>query len=366
MAIWLLFVGVVAWGAPQATLSLERSRVMCHEGVGVEINYALGKDAGRSSRLEVHFLPHLGAMKLSDEQRYDESKGVVGKSFWLLFPRKAGVFNIAPQIEALIVSRKDEELGIDKKDTQIGSKAVRYSLPLSPSLLHVAPVEANLTGQMTLSATINRSDFFPGSPRFLTVTIEGWGNLHEAPPLTLTIPGVQVLTAPPIQEMAWREGRYQGRVLFRYTLNAHASYTIPPLSITYYDLLTGRLKNATTAPLSVTMRPRPLVSVSQEKRIGAQTIANQEQRLTWVMGLFWIILGGLLLWIARRLTPKSLRKIRWPLSARGQLQQLLGALDKPERYEAALEVWQTRRALGYRRWRALWKQSDSQQECAIL
>lgn len=117
---------------------------------------------------------------------------------------------------------------------------------------------SGLVGRYTLSASMDKSTAKVGDSVTMTVTIEGAGNIKDAPPPKLGAPdGVKVYQDAPQEEISLTDQGYQGKKVFRFALvpSKPGQYSIPPLSLVFFDPQERRYRTVNTEAMALNATP---------------------------------------------------------------------------------------------------------------
>jgi hypothetical protein len=113
-------------------------------------------------------------------------------------------------------------------------------------------------GQYTLTARTDRTQLAAGEPLELTVEVRGKGNLKTLPPPRLpALDGFKSFDPEISESMSRSGGRIEGRKTYRYVLipKEEGSYSIDPLSLTYFDPAKAVYQRAASEPIAITVLP---------------------------------------------------------------------------------------------------------------
>ncbi len=138
-------------------------------------------------------------------------------------------------------------------------------IPLPPNP-HPVPF-SGLVGQFELKASLEPSTLNVGDSTTLSLTVAGRGNIKDAIEPEIKIPpAFKMYKDSPLEDIRLDNGGYLGNKTFRLALVAleEGRYTIPPVSMTCFDIEKGIYKVLTTPSFTVTVNPSPDGSVTPQ------------------------------------------------------------------------------------------------------
>lgn len=110
---------------------------------------------------------------------------------------------------------------------------------------------AALIGNLTLEVRHDVSMVRAHEPFHLSVIVRGVGNLDLLTPYELNISGVKVFSQPPQKSLTPSPKGFEGEVSQEFALVADKSYTIEPLSLSYFDTVKNQLVPIKSKPIYV-------------------------------------------------------------------------------------------------------------------
>ena len=142
---------------------------------------------------------------------------------------------------------------------------------------------SGLVGSFDVTANLEKTDIRVGDSTTLAVSINGSGNIMDAPSPTVPIPDgfKSYADNPETQVQAGTQG-YSGSKTFRTALVPvqPGQFRIDPIVLTYFDVAAGEYRNATTIPFDLTVsasetasgdidvfRATPLDTLSLKKKV---------------------------------------------------------------------------------------------------
>lgn len=144
----------------------------------------------------------------------------------------------------------------------------KKTLRTNPLTVRVLPLPKNpypvpfsgLVGRFDLKADLESDTINAGDSTTLTLTVEGKGNLTDAVEPVVNVPsGFKMYKDTPKEDITLDKEGYSGKKTFSLALVGvdAGSYTIPPVSISYFDVEQGVYRVLSTRPLNITVNPSP-------------------------------------------------------------------------------------------------------------
>lgn len=223
-----------------------------------------------------------------------------------LYPMQAGnlvidemtVYNLAEWPDAVTGHTEEKEFLLNSAPISILVK------PLPPS-----PVDTftGAVGRFELKAQINQTSLKAGQTGKLQVTLSGAGNFLQLPIPEVAWPqGIEGFEPKVVEEELQKEvvpERGKKDFEFSFTTDSAGQYTIPPLTLTYFNPQTEKYETASTDSLHFT--------VTGQK--GLKTFLKNTPKMERGSSYVWLLLAGaavvlvlLIFWIARRRKEKKL------------------------------------------------------------
>lgn len=251
----ILFVCMVTagqlWGAYQwSVLEAPKTLVVGQSGI---IRYQCQFDTSAADYI-IEFKPANGvnykASILTQKDQVRDNKRVQTFDV-LIVPTQAGTLDI--NLKALIrhttfASIENASIGRDNvKKYDFNDETA--SLPKV-----TLPAKENpeaITGELTLEVQTDAKIVRAHEPFHLRVIVKGKGSLDELIPFDLNISGVKVFSEPLQKSLTLSDQGFEGEVSQEFALVAGESYTIEPLTLSYYDTAKNRVAVLKSKPVYV-------------------------------------------------------------------------------------------------------------------
>jgi hypothetical protein len=193
------------------------------------------------------------AKQLQGEQRI--VNGIPYRVFLLqqrtIFPMKAGVYTLEPA-----------EVDITTGNYFQGRKVHRKGNALSLSVKALPPTTNKATGEplvgrWRLTREVNQTNLAVGEPLQMKVVIAGQGNLQALPVLPIGAPSSFKTFDPVPKDVATPKGPAGGQRIIEYTMvpQQTGTFTLPSLSIQYFDPQKKEYAESSAEPVTVTVSP---------------------------------------------------------------------------------------------------------------
>ena len=286
--------------APSETLSEEfrldllssRKEVYVGEPVEVTIRFVQRLDV---PVMNVDFVPiryeNFWVKQVMSKKEYTERAFRVTERHYLFFPQIPGDLTIGPaQVKIAMAKKIRDAFG------NVVRRPKWSTLTSKPLTLHVKPLpqQVRLVGRFQLHTRVEPKRTEAGRPVRLTVRVDAEGNIEdfELPPLR--IEGVTVYGEEPTIEQSYRDGVYRGSWEKRYVLVAERSFTVPPITLRYFDPEKGRIERLESAPVPVEIIGGAMAEERKEEPGGEDVPERKEKGVAWIyMNLAVAFLGGM-------------------------------------------------------------------------
>ncbi len=203
-----------------------------------------------------------------EKKYYREIEGdrfVVSEKVIALYPLKTGEVTIPETVLKIEVPEGMDNPFFNDPFFGFGSLKTRPKNLKSDSLvLTILPLPdpppqnfANLVGQFQMKSALSSRQVKEGETTTLTVEISGRGNIKDAvlPPVSLD--GFKVYDDKPVTETVRSEEGILGKKIFKKALVPLTSgeLVLPPLSLDYFNPMTGKFESLQTEPVTVSVAP---------------------------------------------------------------------------------------------------------------
>ena len=269
-------------------------------------------------------------VKKSDEvTKSTEGEYIVQSLHYKLFPQKAGEYTI-PAIEALIGKVQHQRSGLggifDDPFFSSITEQLNWQKIYSNSLkvkVNPLPNGLELYGDYTIKATVDKRKVHANKPVNLTITVQGKGNIDDVKKFDLDIANVIVYADEPKIRSGEQNGVYGGVFIQKIALIADQNFTIPSLSLEYFDKKSKSVKTVKTEPIDIEVigggvgaKSQPSIEVSPTQKIEVPKVIQSNVQTKVVTKtedsyLKYIFLGiGFLLGIGSMLLVNMLKKAK--------------------------------------------------------
>jgi hypothetical protein len=191
---------------------------------------------------------------------------VVHKMNFFIFPQKGGDFEISPARVDVGVMSKSRDI-FNMLTNQLNWKTI-FSNTQS---LHVEKLEGtNLYGDFYISLSIDKKNIEQNEGVNATLKITGSGNFDDIESYKLDIKDVNIYSDKPVVKAQATLADMQGEFVQKFSISSSKNFTIPSLSITYYDSKEKKLVTKKTEPIELHVK-----SIEQEKPIQMSSVKKE-------------------------------------------------------------------------------------------
>ena len=272
-----------ATGGASLTLHLAKSRARVGEPIEMEVT--LRYPAGRNivqTELEKPQFENVWIKQVGQPVREVRGDEVVERYRYLIFPQKAGRFKLGP-LTAKVARRvrvkppiSDPFFDQDDFFNDFFARLEWKRIASNSAELQVDPLPGGveLYGDFTIHADVDKREVKAGKPVELTVTVEGEGNVEDIPKFDFDIPGAVVYSDDPVVKEWVHGGKYGGRFVQKITIVADQDFTIPSLSLRYYDPSQQKVVEKRTPPIEVKVTGTPPGAAASSKPAQTQEMGS--------------------------------------------------------------------------------------------
>ena len=191
---------------------------------------------------------------------------VVHKMNFFIFPQKSGDFEINPARVDVGVMSKSRDI-FNMLTNQLNWKTVfSNSVPL-----HVKKLEGtNLYGAFDISLEVDSKNIEQNKGVNATLKITGSGNFDDIEAYKLDIKKANIYSDKPVVKSKATQIDMQGDFTQKFSISSNEDFTIPALSITYYDAKTKKVITKKTNPIDIHVK-----SIVQEKPVQMTSVKKE-------------------------------------------------------------------------------------------
>ena len=229
-----------------------------------------------------------------------------------LFPQKAGNYTI-PSTETLVgkIERRHRQGGFfDDPFFNSMTQQLNWQKVFSNNLkikINPLPNGLELYGNYQIQASVDKQKVQANKPINLTISVKGEGNIDDVKKFNLSIDNVIIYADEPKISSKEIHGIYQGKFKEKIALIADQNFTIPALTLDYFDKNTKSVKSIKTEPIKIEVMgaiknnsKTSTIEVSPSQIIEAQTKGERkvviEQEDSYLKYLFLALgfIGGVI------------------------------------------------------------------------
>jgi len=198
---------------------------------------------------------------------------------YIIFPQKQGDFEIKP-IEASVGVFNRRNVGGNFFNDPFFStfdQTLRWKKFISNKLyIHVKPLPNNLEvyGNFDIKATVDRTEVKANKPINLTIKINGVGNIDDIKKFNLDIDNVVVYSDEPKIKSRLNSGIYGGVFTQKIALIADKDFTIPALTLKYFDKDLKKVVTKTTKPINIKVKGGKKQEITPQLKTEQNNIAK--------------------------------------------------------------------------------------------
>ena len=182
----------------------------------------------------------------SDARQNTKGQFVEQELNYLLFPQKSGKISIDPlKIGIVVADDRYNRNGYGFFGTSTTKTIPVYSNKLDLDI-KALPDDINVIGDFDISSTVDKTKINSGEAVAYKVIIKGRGNIDDVDEITLDIPNATIYDNPLKKEVDIKNNEYGGIYTKTYSIVAQNDFTIPSISLKYFDKKSLTVKTAKT------------------------------------------------------------------------------------------------------------------------
>ncbi|MBN2870931.1 MAG: BatD family protein [Campylobacterales bacterium] len=338
--VWLI-LGAAVWGAAYRWSLLESPRTLRVGEAGV-IRYECAFETSAAD-YTIDFKPQstdsYKAEVLTQRDRVTSGKRI--QTFDVLItPQKAGEIDV--RLSALVrhttfASIENATIGRDNVKRYDFNDETAH---LPPVRIRVGENTADLTGTLTLEASVDKTMVRAYEPLHLSLYVRGAGNLEKFIPYELNITGVKVFAEAPQKNLTPSREGFEGEIRQEFALVAEESFVIPPFELKVFDTAQRQMKTIKTSPVRVEVGE----GYEPQTLLDPPDLSDTATLKRYALYVALVVLGVVLSEAVRRLwklRPRRRGKPFWDEAKTSKELAMLLALSGEKRYDpliAALEA----------------------------
>jgi hypothetical protein len=178
---------------------------------------------------------------------YKEGGYNIQELSFILFAQKSGKLEIKPsRINISIMSEYDPDSIFNAPNTITDVYSNALSFDVKP-----LPDNVQLIGDFEVTTSVNKTLIDRGEAVSFIVKVKGKGNIDDMPSIDLHIPDATVYKNPAERNFFIEEGVYAGEYSKSFSILSERDFTIPSLSLRYYEPRKNILKELNTKPYAI-------------------------------------------------------------------------------------------------------------------
>jgi hypothetical protein len=279
-------------------MSVDKKEARVGESINLIVSFKqkLGAKA-HDIKLGEPKLENFWIKKAEGVEKVSEGEYIVQKLHYVLFPQKAGNYTLEPVEGAIgkVVQSRGRGFGGGMFDDPFFNdpffnsltNRVRWTKLFSNDIeLNIKPLPDNLElyGDFKIDAKVDKIKVNVNKPVNLTIKVTGFGNIDDIKKFEPQIDNAIIYADEPKITTNIKNGKYGGEFTQKIAIIADSNFTIPSISLEYFD----RDKNSTniikTEPFDIVVKGATAIKEmpkieSSYKKVPAEKDSSKELRL---------------------------------------------------------------------------------------
>lgn len=202
-------------------------------------------------KIENFWIKKVGEVEKSSEKDY-----IIFSQKYLLFPQKSGEYelkSLEADIGKSIKQKVANDFFNDPFFDSVTNRITWQKIYSNDLHISVKPLPNNLElfGDYTLQTSVDKMQVEANQPVNLSININGVGNIDDIQKFNLTIDNVVSYADEPKIDSSFEEKEYRGTFSQKIAFVALEDYTIPKISLTYFDKKTNQVKTIYSNPIDI-------------------------------------------------------------------------------------------------------------------
>ncbi len=223
---------------------------------------------------------------------------------YIITPQRAGHIEVEP-------ARMDIGILKTKQKNTLRMERVKWKSIFSNALsVDVKPLPGNTTlfGDYNITATVDKNITKADEPVNLTLTIQGSGNIEEISDFTISSDKAAVYTDKPKVRTHFEKGLTKGIFTQKFVFISDRNFTIPSLSLTYFNANAKKIETIKTRAIPVTVLSTNQTASAPHLVKGSDTgrrtpLSSHVSTALWIFSVFVAFALGIIvtiIWINRK------------------------------------------------------------------
>ncbi len=278
-------------------LKVDKNEAYVGEAIGLTIDFKCKKD-----------LPVLGLelekpdfegfwVKKLDSKTFDDDPEYFKQTLrYLIFPQKAGKVELGSFRVNVVVSTNNYS-------NSFFSTGARKTIPVYSNRVKIdikeLPRGISLIGKFEMESFVDKQSVKAGEAVSYKLKIKGEGNIDDIVELKPNIPDVTLYDNPAKKEFTVKEGVYSGEYSKVFSIVASKDFTIPPITVEYFDKESNSVKILQTKEYKIKVQQEQksqstVLQTAQPKDSSIKKVITVEKRVQGIDILheIFFLLGG--------------------------------------------------------------------------
>ncbi len=241
-SLLLLSLSLFARSGYEWQVSLSEQELYLHQSTLLRMKCTFAKE-GKNDDVEFRPPAHSGFefILLGENRHFDGDIQTLSYEY-LLFAKEEGQHELQLKPQMLFTTQSAIDNVIIGRDNVNDLEVEKETAKIPVLQINVKATDSELTGRFSMTADLDTQSVSAYEPVHLAIKIEGVGNLQVMHDLNLSIEGVDVFADAAEQKYELSEEGYKGSWSQRFAFVGKESFTIPSISIAYFDLNTRSQK----------------------------------------------------------------------------------------------------------------------------
>lgn len=203
--------------------------------------------------------------------KYSQNGFVVQELTYLLFPQKEGLLKIDPvKIDIVLQDPRDPFSFLGQgKNKRIYSNSIDIDVKPLPN-------NVKLIGDFKIKTKVNKTTIDSGEAVSYSINIEGRGNIDDLDEIKLDIPDVTIYENKAKKTYDVNSsGKYGGTYTKSFSIVAQNNFTIPAISIKFFDKKTKKIKTINSKLYNIKVKNKTANNIKNDTKPTLQKMVQE-------------------------------------------------------------------------------------------
>lgn len=273
-------------------MKIKKTNVMQFEGIPVEFTFKIDENMeARKLQLTAPKFKNFWVKEGKKSKQEHKNGFIIQKMNYFIFPQKSGDFEISPARVDVAVFNKSRDIF-----NMLTNQLVWKTVFSNTASLHVKKLEGtNLYGDFFISFEVDKKNIEQDKGLNATLKITGSGNFDDIQAYKLNIDGANIYSDKPSVKSHANIENIEGKFEQKFSISSSKDFTIPSLSISYFDAKSKKIVTKKTAAIDVHVKSKIQEKPVQVMSTKKEAVAVVAVKKSAYINLIFAFIAGVFL-----------------------------------------------------------------------